>query len=194
MGNPGYDIRPLASETWEPYASLIERHNGVWGGCWCMMFHPSSTTGKGDEAAAARRAEKKALVDRGAAHAALVFSGESCIGWAQYGGCAELPQIQNRRAYEAGLDGDLPDWRITCFFTDKNHRRAGVSAAALAGAVDLIGAQGGGRVEAYPDDVAGRKTSAGFLCAGTLGLFEKAGFAKRRKIGKHRWVVDRAVG
>ena len=27
-----YTVRPLRPDTWDPYAQLIERHDGVWGG------------------------------------------------------------------------------------------------------------------------------------------------------------------
>src|SRR3954449_12436495 len=35
-----YTIRPLSVQTWEAYAALAEKHNGVWGGCFCTWFHP----------------------------------------------------------------------------------------------------------------------------------------------------------
>ena len=31
----GYTIKALTSDTWEAFADLAERHNGVWNGCWC---------------------------------------------------------------------------------------------------------------------------------------------------------------
>jgi len=34
-----YAIKPLDRTTWPEFARLVERHNGVWGGCWCMGFH-----------------------------------------------------------------------------------------------------------------------------------------------------------
>jgi len=47
-----YVIRPLGPDTWDAFAGLAERHNGVWnavhgscwaegGGCWCMRFQRS---------------------------------------------------------------------------------------------------------------------------------------------------------
>ena len=30
----------LTPETWDDFAALVEASNGVWGGCWCMGFHP----------------------------------------------------------------------------------------------------------------------------------------------------------
>jgi hypothetical protein len=35
-----YSIKPLGPDTWEAFAQLAEKHNGVWGGCWCTWFHP----------------------------------------------------------------------------------------------------------------------------------------------------------
>jgi hypothetical protein len=32
-------VRPLDATSWADFAGLVERHNGVWGGCWCMSFH-----------------------------------------------------------------------------------------------------------------------------------------------------------
>ena len=37
--NDAFTVRPLASATWDAFADLAERHNGVWGGCWCTWFH-----------------------------------------------------------------------------------------------------------------------------------------------------------
>ena len=28
-------VRALAADTWDAFADLVERHNGVFGGCWC---------------------------------------------------------------------------------------------------------------------------------------------------------------
>ena len=141
---------------------------------------------------AERPGAKRERVARGAAHAALVYEDDKCVGWCQFGAPAELPRIKNRKAYEAGLLG-LPAWRITCFFVDRHHRRQGVARAALDGALAEIARAGGGRVEAYPEDVAGKATSPTFLHAGTLSLFEAAGFQRDRMIGKSKWVVYRGV-
>ncbi|MFY9716613.1 MAG: GNAT family N-acetyltransferase [Thermoplasmata archaeon] len=135
---------------------------------------------------------KEARVRRGRAHAALVFDGPNAVGWCQFGSAAELPNIRSRKTYDQGL-GELPDWRITCFFIDRERRGEGIANIALREAVREIARLGGGSVEAYPEDVADRKVSRSFLCSGTLGMFEKAGFEKNRKIAMHRWVVVRRV-
>jgi hypothetical protein len=50
-----------------------------------------------------------------------VFDGDVAVAWCQYGPPDELPNIKHRTEYEAGLDR-LPDYRITCFFVDRNYR------------------------------------------------------------------------
>jgi GNAT superfamily N-acetyltransferase len=182
--------RPLNPDTWPAFARLVEKHNGIFGGCWCIAFHLGP--GEGKLGAAAYRAMKEGRVREGRAHAALVFNGSDCVGWCQFGPTAELPNIRSRKAYEEGLDA-LPDWRITCFFVDRERRGDGIATVALREAVRAIADLGGGSVEAYPEDVAGRTVSRSFLCSGTLGMFEKQGFKRDRKIARHRWVVVRHV-
>lgn len=181
--------RPLDPTTWPDFAALVERHNGVWGGCWCMAFHAEGANKAG---ASEHRANKLRRVGEGTAHAALVYAGDTCVGWCQFGSTAELPRIKHGKAYAEGLV-TLPDWRITCFFVDKAHRRQGVAAAALTGAVAEIARLGGGTVESYPENTEGRSVSSSFLHNGSLGMFEAEGFARQRKIGKDRWVVTRLV-
>jgi GNAT superfamily N-acetyltransferase len=183
-------VRPLTPETWDAFADLAERHNGVWGGCWCTWFH--TMTAEKTRDADDNRALKKRLVDEGRAHAALVMDGEEAIGWCQYGAPAELPNINHRKEYEATRD-ELPDYRITCFFIDKRYRRKGVSAVALRGVLDLVARAGGGIVEAYPQDTAGKQITASFLYSGTRGFFEQAGFTYSRPKGKNHCVMTTTV-
>jgi GNAT superfamily N-acetyltransferase len=181
-----YAVRALDASTWPAFAALVERNNGIFGGCWCIGFHvePSRTD------ASENRAAKEKLVRAGQAHAALVFDGDDCVGWCQFGAPAEVPRIKNRVQYEKGLTTP-PDWRIACNYAGKGHRRQGVASAGLAGALDLIAGLGGGVVEGYPEDAA--DVPAGFLFHGALSTYEKLGFTRDRRIGKHRWVVSKLV-
>jgi hypothetical protein len=186
---PALRTKPLTADTWADFAALAEAHNGVWSGCWCMAFHDWDGKGVSPEA---NRAEKELRVRDDRAHAALVYSGDECVGWCQFGVTDELPNIKNRRAYEKALD-QLPDWRITCFFVGRGHRRQGVAKAGLAGAVREIARLGGGLVEGYPDDTTAGTSSASFLWSGTLDMFERERFERVRQIGKAKWVVRRKV-
>jgi GNAT superfamily N-acetyltransferase len=185
-----YTVRPLASDTWDAFATLAERHNGVWGGCWCTWFH--TMHGEKTFDAGENRKLKQRLVKEGRAHAALVFDGDRAVGWCQFGVPAELPNIKHRKDYEAALK-NLPAFRITCFFVDREYRRKGVAGAALRGALELIARAGGGRVEAYPQDTGGKKISASFLHSVTRSHFEQAGFRYERPIGKNHCVMKRTV-
>ena len=46
MVEPRYTVKALDESTWAAFAALVERSNGVFGGCWCMGFHAEGT-GKG---------------------------------------------------------------------------------------------------------------------------------------------------
>ena len=183
-------IKPLTTETWDAFADLAERHNGVWGGCWCTWFH--TMHGEKTFTVEGNRALKERLVKEGRAHAALVFDGEVAVGWCEYGTPVELPNINHRKEYDATHD-ELPDYRMTCFFVDRRYRRKGVSATALRGALDLIAQSGGGVVEAYPQDTGGQKITASFLYNGTRSLFEQAGFTYSRPKGKNHCVMITTV-
>ena len=188
---PSYTTRPLGADTWQDFARLVEANNGVWGGCWCMGFHPEGV-GKGRTAAQNRKA-KHEHVRRQTVHQVLVYDGGECVGWCQYGPPAELPNIQNARAYNNGLTA-LPDWRIGCIFTGKGHRREGVARAAVAAALAAIKEAGGGLVEAYPEQVEGREPQRGsYFHTGPEGLFKEFGFERDRRIAKWRWVMRRRV-
>ena len=187
-GTTSYETRALDETTWDAFAALVERNDGVFGGCWCIGFHPEGADRK--TTPALNRQRKLERVRAGTAHAALVFDGDDCVGWCQFGAPGEVPRIKSRAAYEQGLSVP-PDWRIACNFVGRGHRRRGVATAALAGALDLIAQLGGGTVEGYPEDAG--SVPAGFLFNGALSTYERLGFARDRRIGKHRWVVTRLV-
>lgn len=191
VGPAAYRTQPLSPDTWDAFARLVEAHNGVWGGCWCIGFHVEGLPS--DRTAAGNRDAKRAHVLRGTVHQVLVLDGDECVGWCQYGPPAELPNIQNRKRYDTGLV-DLPDWRIGCLFTGNGHRGRGVARTGVMAALDAIAAAGGGRVEAYPEQVEGRPPQRGsYLHTGPETLFSELGFVRDRQIAKWRWVMRKQV-
>ena len=115
----------------------------------------------------------------------------------QTSGGADLTQGYKPEAITAILG----DGHTICFAApeldgyniEMEKRKRGVAAAALAGALSEIGRLGGGRVESFPEDAEGRSVSASFLHNGTLAMFERAGFAMQRRLGKDRWLVTKEV-
>ena len=122
-----YAIRELDASTWDAFARLAEKHNGMgFGGCWCTWFR--SRVGRPKEESG--RPWKERLAREGNAHAALVFDGDAAVAWAQYGSPDELPNIHHRKDYEATRTEELPDYRITCIFVDRDYGRKGVAGVA----------------------------------------------------------------
>jgi GNAT superfamily N-acetyltransferase len=183
-----YTVRPLDASAWDAFAELVERNNGIFGGCWCIGYHLER-----GEKGSNYRAGKEAGVRAGRAHAALVFDDDGTAqGWCQYGSPEELPNIKHRREYDKDAP-PRPNWRITCFFVDKKHRGQGIARTALEGALGQIAEAGGGRVEAISEVTAGREAQGRFLFSATVELFEQYGFSRSRQVGKHAWIVTRQV-
>jgi len=186
-----YRIEPLGPQTWDAFADLAERHNGVWGGCWCTWFHlfPDRT----ECIELGSREFKRQLVEQDRTHAALVFDDDVAVAWAQFGPVKELQNIHHRKEWEQGLVR-MPDYRITCLFVDRRYRRHGMAAVAVRGALALIAAAGGGLVESYPHDLpAGKKTSSSFLYNATRTMYEQLGFSYQRPKGKGNCVMTLEV-
>jgi len=86
-----------------------------------------------------------------------------------------------------------PDWRLTCFFVDRDRRREGIAEAALAGALRIIATKGGGTVDGYPIATGGKPYSSSFLFGGTESMFADAGFHPLGSLGTSKRVMRRAV-
>jgi GNAT superfamily N-acetyltransferase len=182
-----YETRPLDASTWDAFAEVVERNNGVYGGCWCIAHHTEYRRGISDP-----RTLKEELVRTGRAHAALVFDENELVqGWCQYGSPDELG-LKHRLEY--AKDPPPPArWRIACIFVDKRHRGRGVARAGLQGALAQIASSGGGLVEAISEVTAGREAQSRFLFSATVELFEQFGFTRGRQVGKHAWIVSREI-
>ncbi len=113
------------------------------------------------------------------------------VGWCQFGRRADLPRVERGRKYMAlaGSLGELPTWRITCFFVDRPARRTGIARFALHAALAAIERQGGGLVEAYPA-THGRAVATWF---GSVGMFEREGFKVVRPFGQSNLLVRKCI-
>ncbi len=185
---PTFTVGQLSPSTWDAFAELVERNNGIFGGCWCVGWHPER-----GQSGVSYRDIKRERVFSDRAHAALVFDENGLAqGWCQYGSAEELPSIKHRRAYESDAP-PLPDWRITCFWVDSKHRGQGIARPALEGALAQIAERGGGLVEAIPEVTEGREAHGRFLYSTTVELFEDYGFERVRQVGKHAWIVSKTI-
>jgi len=179
----------LSESTWKDFEDLFGRNNGVWGGCWCTFYQVR----RGSEwsAGPSNREAHKERLRRGSAHGVIVMDGSVPVGWCQFGPAEELPRVDGRKGYRTRNGEGL--WRVTCFFVDRTHRKAGVARTALAAALRSMEENDVKLVEAYPTEV-GKRTSASFLWSGTPSLFESFGFVKTGKLGKRTWVMQKRLG
>ncbi|NNN00538.1 MAG: GNAT family N-acetyltransferase [Acidimicrobiaceae bacterium] len=181
-------VRPLDASTWDVFADLVERHNGICGGCWCISYHLECGRRDLDN-----RTVKEERFKTGRAHAALVLG--DCgvaLGWCPYGSPVELSKLKNRREYDK-KPPLVPDWRITCIFVVSDQRGQGVARAALSGALDLIAQAGGGPTEAIGEVTIGRAAQGRFIFSANVELFEQYGFQRQRQVGRQAWIICRTV-
>ena len=185
-----YTTRLLTPDTWDDFAALVEANNGVWGGCWCMGFHPEGV-GQG-RTVAGNRAAKRAHVAPGPFTRSWCTTGTYASGGASTGRPWSCPTSRTRRRTPRAVDP--PAWRIGCIFTGEQAPRTGVARAAVAATLDAIKEAGGGIVEAYPEQVADRGPQRGaYFHTGPETLFEDFGFTRQRQIAKWRWVMRAEV-
>ncbi len=182
-------IRELGKETWPDFARFFENRHPVWGGCWCVAFHMKPVESPGT--AAENRAYKEKLVRANRSRAALVYDGADVVGWCQFGPPAELPA--RMRGY-GKLEVAPPDWRITCFFVDRDRRGEGIAKAALRGALRIIATKGGGSVDGYPIAIPrGKPYSNNFLWSGAASMFAELGFRRLGNLGSSKLVMRKMV-
>lgn len=132
-----FSVSSLDANTWHLFAELVERNNGIYGGCWCIGFHPEC--GQKD---ISHRTVKEDRVKSGRAHHALVLDRDGAAqGWCQWGDVEKLSNIKHKREYEK-TSPPVPDWRITCIFVDKKHRGQGIARVAVEGALRQIADHG----------------------------------------------------
>ncbi len=142
------------------------------------------------DTAAERRKFKEKLVMAGGTHNALVYEGSEVVGFCQFGPPAEIPA---RMSGYGKLGLDRPDWRIPCFFIDRDWRHRGVATAALEGALRFIAEKGGGTVDAYPLSLGEKPYGSSFLWGGTESMFAKEGFKTVGRLGKTKVLMRRKV-
>ena len=119
-----YTTRALDASTWDAFAELVERNNGVYGGCWCIVHHLEYQRGVSDP-----RTLKEELVRTGRAHAALVFDEDDVAqGWCQYGSPTELGLKHSReyaKTHRRPRNGGSPASSSTSGIVAKGSREQG---------------------------------------------------------------------
>lgn len=167
------EIRPLDAATWDALTALFERPGDPrW--CWCAYWRRPGTSWASHDAAD-NRAALRALADAPVAPGLVALRGDIAVGWVAIAPRPEHVRLERSRTipHVAG-DGV---WSITCFVVAKEVRRSGVAESLLRAAVEFARAHGARTIEGYPLRTSGRRVPSALAYTGTLGMFERAGFA-----------------
>ncbi len=187
----------IESVTEVPWSD-VERVFGTRGDpstCWCQYFKVSSQEWKALTPDAFHAAlERQATVTPGPG--ILAYLDDEPVGWCGVEKRVNYPHILSSKVVTQGSTEDADDesvWAVTCFVVRVGYRRAGVSTALVAAAVEHARRGGARVIEGYPVDTAGRKISSADLYHGALSVFEGAGFTVAARPGDGRAVVRREL-
>jgi GNAT superfamily N-acetyltransferase len=190
-------ITPIARAPW-PDVEAVFGTRGDPARCWCQYFKVTPEGWREGDAATFREALREQTAASPAGPGLVAHLDDEPVGWCGVEPRCQYPALQRSRLLRGALLDDFEDpsvWSVTCFVVRVGHRRQGIAAALLDGAVEHARASGARVLEAYPVD-AERKAgvSAAELYHGPLGLFLAAGFTETARPSETRAVVRIDLG
>lgn len=114
------------------------------------------------------------LCERDQPPGVLTYRDDTPVGWCSISPRSQIPRLVRSKLIRP-ID-DTPVWSIICVVVRSGHRRQGVTAALLEGAVAWAASQGAPAVEAYPVDPGEERMDLTMAFVGTRAMFENAGF------------------
>ena len=166
-----WETHPVTPDRFEDFADVINRSRRP-NHCWCLSHRLKAAEiealGGGSREQAMRR-----LCEREHPPGVVTYRDGEPVGW-----CGIGPRSENSRLTGSTLIrpvDDVPVWSIICVIVRSGHRKQGVTAPLLEGAVAYAAAHGAPAVEAYPVDPPGRMDLT-MAFVGTRSMFERAGF------------------
>jgi len=177
--------RPLIPERFPDMVEVFGER-GVARNCFCMYWR----TPKGGFEDNRDNRDRFADVARDERPPGLIgYVEDSPVGWVQVGPRDEFPAIDRSRLLRP-VD-DVETWSINCFVVRAGHRKRGVGAGLLAGAIQFATDQGAAVIEAYPVD--GPRRSSVDYFTGTLSMFDEHGFVELIRRNDSRPIVRLTV-
>jgi GNAT superfamily N-acetyltransferase len=185
------DLRlvPVTDAPWDDVRTVFGTR-GDPARCWCQYFKMDAATWKAQDVASFERALCDQVEDARRSHGAgpgvLAYDDTEPVGWAAIEPRTAYRRILNSRIADEADASDV--WVVSCFVVRVGHRRKGVAAALLDGAVGHARDHGARVIEAVPV-VAGPGISSADLFHGPLSVFEAAGFATVERPSERRALV-----
>lgn len=166
---PVWETHPVTPDRFDDLATVINP-NRRDNHCWCLSHRCSA--GEIAELGETREDAMRALTER-EPQGVVTYRDGVPVGW-----CSIGPRSHNSRLTKSRLIRPVDDvdvWSVICVVVRSGHRKQGVTAAMLEGAVAYAAAHGAPGVEAYPVDPEGRMDLT-MAFVGTRAMFERAGF------------------
>jgi GNAT superfamily N-acetyltransferase len=166
-----WETYPVTAERFDDFADVINRNRRA-NHCWCLSHRLQTVEidrlGNGSRERAMRR-----LCEREHPPGVVCYRDGEPVGWCNIGPRTEITRLAQSRVIRP-ID-DVPVWSIVCIVVRAGHRRQGVTARLLQGAVAYAASHGAPAVEGYPVDPPGRMDLT-MAFVGTKSMFERAGF------------------
>ncbi len=166
-----WETHPVTPDRFEDFADVINR-NRREKHCWCLS-HRLRAAEIEDLGGGSRERAMRRLCEGEHPPGVVTYRDGVPVGWCNIGPRTEITRLANSRLIRP-VD-DVPVWSIVCVVVRPGHRRQGVTAPLLEGAVAYAASHGAPAVEAHPVDPDGRMDLT-MAFVGTKSMFETAGF------------------
>lgn len=187
-------VVPVVDVPWDDVRTVFGTR-GDPARCWCQYFKVDAAAWKAQDIPGFERALCEQIdagrTSGGAGPGLLAYAGDDPVGWVAVEPRSSYRRIVTSTAIEDA--GPAPVWTVSCFVVRVGHRRRGIAAALLDGAVAHARANGARAIEAFPVE-AGPGVSSADLYHGPLSVFEAAGFDVVDRPRDGRAVVRLALG
>lgn len=167
-----WETHPVTPDRFEDFADVVNPNRRATH-CWCLSHRlrqrEIDELGEGSREQAARR-----LCEREVPPGVVTYRDGVPVGWCNIGARSDIPRlVHSTRIHPVD---DVPVWSIVCVVVRGGHRRQGVTAHLIEGAVAWAAEQGAPAVEAHPVDPGERRMDLTMAFVGTRAMFARAGF------------------
>lgn len=182
----GYAVEPLTPDCFDDLVTVLGK--GGVGGCWCMYWTLPTSGAWGDGckggSTAPNRTAFRDLIEEGPPPGLLAYDRETPVAWCRVMPRIDLPGLANSRYFKTDLDIDGV-WSLACFVVRRSHRGRGLTSTLTTAAIEYVGNQGGGILEAYPWDTNEAKADS-TVYTGLASTFERLGFNVVQRRAPHK--------
>lgn len=196
LGSVDLTTHPVTPDRFDDFADVVNPNRRATH-CWCLS-HRLSAPEIRELGGGSREVAARALGRREHPPGVVGYDDAGTpVGW-----CSIGPRADNTRLATSKVITPVDDvavWSIICVVVRGGHRKRGVTAPLIEGAVAYAAEHGAPAVEAYPVDPGERRMDLTMAFVGTLRMFEKAGFTvvgetTATASGMPRLVVRRVLG